>query len=108
MIDPITLPSTVAIAYEVIKIWIPIGGFFFGAFKVYNWVKDSLTGIKEDVKGLRTEIASQTLSFTNEMKESRADFRTFFIPLLTAVNAQTASRPVRAKRTKKAVTVDKR
>jgi hypothetical protein len=97
MIDPVVSPAVLLVVYEIAKVWLPIGTFFFGLFKVTNWVKDNLSEIKEDVKSVKSEIAAQTVSFTSEMKEQRNDFRAFLIPLLSTPKP----RPARAKKNTK-------
>jgi hypothetical protein len=104
MIDPIISPIVLTACYEFVKFWLPIGGFFLGIYKGWDWVKRSITGITEDIRDIKTSLNSQTVALTAEMKEQRNDFRAFFLPLFTAAQAQTlAARPARAKRTIKTV-----
>jgi hypothetical protein len=104
MIDPVVSPLLLSGLYEAIKFWLPVSAFFFGIYKGWDWVKNSINEIKTDVKDVKTGITTQTVALTDEIKEQRQDFRAFFLPLLTLAQGQsTQVQPVRAKRTRKTI-----
>lgn len=74
MIDPVTITSVsaLAIVYEIGKVWLPVGTFFFGCYKMWSYIKDNFSLIIAKVQ--------ENTTATNEL---RNDFRTIYIPLLT-------------------------
>jgi len=64
-----------------------------GVFRVINWVKGKFISINnnvialnntmaESLTGLREDIKHQTTTLSNELREQRADFRTFYGPFI--------------------------
>ena len=92
----------------------------FGVFKVYNWIKGKFVSIDSNVtalkstmeegfKNLSEDLKQQTTSVVGELKEQRADFRTFYAPTLlmmqqAASTIRTQPVPVKAKRSRKKIT----
>jgi hypothetical protein len=101
MIDPISGTLIGPVIYEIAKIWLPVGGLAFGLFQAWQWVKQKLINIDANTISVKTSIDHQTNAITDQFKELRSDFRTFF-----ALNAA-AQAPARAKRTRKPAVLDK-
>lgn len=89
------------LAYDLIKTVLAFGGASVSVYKVIQWIKDirekDLHEIKTGMTGVQTEMSKQTEALVAELKEQRADFRTFYAPLLQAVATPVVARP-RAKR----------
>lgn len=118
MIDPISVTMG-AVLIEIVKIWLPVGVALFSCFKVIQWIKFKLINIdsnviilhaainkvKDSVDNNNTSIVSelkgQTVAIVEESKEMRADFRTFYAPMLMNQHANIAVRS--RKNTKKPV-----
>jgi hypothetical protein len=98
--------------YEIAKVWLPILGVIWSAYKGVNWIKEirdkdfvnltsSVSSLNTHITGLRDELKQQTAAFTgavsmqttglrDELKELRSDLRTFYVP--------SNPRPARAKK----------
>ena len=120
MIDPVTI-SSVAVAYEIAKYWLPILGAMFGLFKLVEWVKKSFGDIKDHVQDLNTNTGSLTVKIeeqtkdlvkafgkhtkavVGEVKQLRSDFSTVYAPAIATQN-QLSLKPVHvAQRAKKGI-----
>lgn len=100
---PIELPhlsGQILTVYTEIKYWLTAGSVVWTIMKIMNWVKKiketDLVNIQSGVSTLNHELVKQTSAIVNELKEMRADFRTFYVPGLTMQPAR-----MRAARTKK-------
>lgn len=96
-----------------------VSGVIIGAFKMFSWVKNKFVNIDATVtdmkstmeigfKNLSDDIKQQTTTIAAELKEQRADFRTFYAPTLlmmqqTAAITQPQPPPIRAKRSVKRI-----
>jgi hypothetical protein len=113
MIDPISL-TIWSIIIEIVKIWVPVGAALYGLFTLVHWIKTKLMAIDTNVilsidainnvaksvnsnnDSITSELKEQTLAIVGESKELRADFRTFYAPMLIGQQSQTL--PVRARK----------
>lgn len=90
------------VIYTEVKYWLSIGAVVWTILKIMNWVKKiketDLVNIQTGVHNLNTELVKQTTAIVNELKESRADFRTFFV---TGLALQPQPARMRAARTRK-------
>lgn len=88
-----TFAATVLpVVYELIKTLGPAAGFLFGVYRLVEWVKGSFSSLQSgsDATNLKLEntnnkldslnerIDAQTGSIVGELKEVRADFRSFY------------------------------
>lgn len=105
------LNGTAQMVYSEIKYWLSIGAVVWTIMKIMHWVKkiketdlvniqSSVSAVSNEINSglttLNAELVKQTSAIVNELKEMRADFRTFYVPGLTMQPAR-----MRAARKKK-------
>lgn len=100
---PIELPhlsGQILTVYTEIKYWLTVAAAVWPIFKIVSWVKKiketDIVNLQTGVSTLNHELVKQTSAIVNELKEMRADFRTFYIPALAVQPAR-----MRAARTRK-------
>jgi hypothetical protein len=78
--------------YEEAKFWIGIGTAFWILFKAINWVKsikendiphiqNGVNELKTSMESVHTELKEQTSAVVTELKDIKADLRTYFAPV---------------------------
>lgn len=118
LLESVTLAALINV-FKISGTAVSIVGSIFGVFKLIGWIKTKFVSIDKNVielknimesniTGLRDDIKAQTNTIANELREQRADFRTFYAPTLLHMQSQlreaTAPQPlvpVRAKRSVK-------
>jgi hypothetical protein len=85
--------------FDEIKFFVSFVGVLWVAFGAYNWVKDALSGTRDDVKALKTEVSEQTKSIvhvteqnTNEIKGLRDDMKLIIGAMMQPTRARAARR----------------
>ena len=117
--EPVVSLSTIWLISKVIGAVTTISGLIIGVFKMINWVRNKFINIDANVtalkatmetgfKNLNDGLTHQTDSVVGELKEQRADFRTFYAPSLLMMQQAAATitpqiAPVRAKRSAKKI-----
>lgn len=86
------------------KFWVGLATAIIAGYKGFEWVKQirtkDLKEIHDGIKSMSGKIDTQTASVVGELKEMRADFRTFYISPAPAMLTARA-KPVAKKRTPK-------
>lgn len=112
--EPVITLSALMTLGKVVGTVMTLIGIPIGAMKIINWVKTKFINIDANVTALKAtmevgfdklneNIQNQTTTIATELKEQRADFRTFYAPTLlmmqqaAAITAPSPT-PVRAKR----------
>lgn len=111
--------ATIYLIGKIIGTVTTVSGLIIGAFKMFSWVKTKFVNIDANVTALKStmevgfqnlsqDIKNQTTTIASELKEQRADFRTFYAPTLLMMQQATASiqpaaAPIRAKRSAKKI-----
>ncbi len=94
MINPAILPI-----WEQAKFLLSIGGGFWAAFSAYAYIKSALEETKTGVKGIQSELVSQTTAIvkatdtqTTELRELRGDMKLVIQSMLQPPRAARAAR----------------
>lgn len=107
---PITVPHFSGVfqtIYAEVKYWLSVGALIWTITKIMNWVRKiketDLVNIQTGVTNLNHELVKQTSAIVNELKEMRADFRTFYVPGLTMQPARMRASRSRRKEVKEEI-----
>jgi hypothetical protein len=106
--------------YSEIKWWLPIISILTALYKGFQWLKSSreedlkklhlgLDEMKSSVQSLESGLEKQTATIVGELKEQRADFRTFFssvfyTPVIARAIKETVPPPPSPKKRKRTLT----
>lgn len=112
--EPVITLSSLMTLGKVVGTVMTLIGIPVGVMKIINWVKTKFINIDANVTALKStmevgfdklneNIQNQTTTIATELKEQRADFRTFYAPTLLMMQQaasipQQSPAPVRAKR----------
>ena len=85
---------------EQVKFLASAGAFFWGAFKVYTYIKDALTNTQTGVDAIRVELKDQTQAIvkaadiqTNELRTMSSDVKVLVQTMITPAPRARRRRP---------------